>query len=95
MHTEKNTHSKTLTQANCFLDCFSQKSGRIYKVGGRFIEIHREVLEEFADCNLHENQELDKDFVSSVLVSVVPPDEMASGKIAPDAINFALGKQFL
>lgn len=53
------------------------------------VEIHRDVLEQFIHCD--KDASYDHGFALAVLVSVVPPIEMARGKISQDAMDFAIG----
>lgn len=77
-----------------YIHSIQKKNGRIYKIGHRLIEIHQNVLSELKDCNSGETKEdagLDNEFAEAVLSSVVAPNEMETGKIYPDAINFVMG----
>lgn len=71
-----------------------QKKGRAYKIGNSLIEIHNDVINNLLQWNTgqenRENRDLDYAFALSLLLSLIPVEEIAAGKIDDNAWNFML-----
>lgn len=73
-----------------------QKNGRIYKIGDRLIEIHHSIVQNLMQWNdsQRDNIDIDYAFGLSLLLSLVPIEDIASGKMDNNAMNFVLGMSF-
>lgn len=79
----------------CILN--SQKNGRIYNIGGRFIEIHQNVLTKLTEWNTgdHRNApEFDYPFGLALFLSIVPVSRILAGENLEDAMKFVRGNCF-
>lgn len=78
-----------------FVYDFLQKNGRVYKIGKRFIEIHRDVLNDLLQWNAFPQRNdptLDHPFGLSLLLSLISTEKIEAGEIDPNAVSFVLGK---
>lgn len=67
----------------------------MYKIGGRFIEIHYDVVNNLLEWNTgsqKDDNNFDYAFGLSLLLSLVSVEEIAAGKIDSNALDFVMGK---
>lgn len=76
---------------------YLQKSGRVYQIGNRLIEIHNEVINNLLQWNASQKDDVDVDYAFglSLLLSLIFMQQIEASQIDNNAWNFMLGMRKL
>lgn len=76
---------------------FKQKSGRVYQVGRDFFQFEQSIIAKLIEWNLSLNEsiDIDKRFVITILLVLIPMENLSAFDSIPDEfIHFIRGENF-